>query len=136
MNRRIFGIVIAASVLVSCDDTTDLPDSESLLPGWLDVRLTAAPENSEGLLFEVVGGPVDSVSSQNYTVFSSAPAPEQVRVLLVGELANEVVARVWVPDPSAVGQYRAVLEQAAAGEGFGQQPALDYSLKVEAAAAR
>ena len=136
MNRRIFGIAIAASVLVSCDDTTDLPDSESLLPGWLDVRLTAAPENSEGLLFEVVGGPVDSVSSQNYTVFSSAPAPEQVRVLLVGALANEVVARVWVPDPSAVGQYHAVLEQAAAGEGFGQQPALDYSLKVEAAAGR
>ena len=138
MNRRtvVISVVIAASILASCDDTTAPLSSESFLPGWLDVRLTAAPENSDALLFQIVGGPVDSVSSQNYTVFSNAPAPDQLRVLLVGKLAKDVVARVWVPDPSAVGQYHAVLEQAATGQGFEQQSASGYSLKVEAAARR
>ena len=138
MNRRTVGIsvVIAASMLVSCDDTVAPPRSESLLPGWLDVRLTAAPESLDALLFEVVGGPVDSVSSQNYMVFSNAQAPDQLRFLLIGKLANDVVARVWVPDPSAVGLYNAVLEQAVAGQGFGQQSAAAYSLTVEAAARR
>lgn len=134
MNRRAFGIsvVIAASMLVSCDDAVAPAGSESLLPGWLDVRLTASPEASEALLFQVIGGSVDSVSSLDYMVFSNAQAPDQWRVMLVGKLANEVVARIWVPDPSAVGQYEVVLEQAVAGQGFGQQSASGYSLKVEA----
>ena len=134
MNRRAFGIsvVIVTSMLVSCDDTVAPAGSQSLLPGWLDVRLTASPEGSEALLFQVIGGSVDSVSSLDYTVFSTEQAPDQWRVMLVGELANEVVARIWVPNPSAVGQYEVVLEQAVAGQGFGQRSASTYSLKVEA----
>ena len=138
MNRRAVGIsvVIVSSMLVSCDDTVAPARSESLLQGWLDVRLTASPEGSAALLFQVVGGSVDSVSSLDHLVFSNQQAPHQWRVMLVGGLANEVVARIWVPDPSAVGQYKVVLEQAVAGHGFGQQSASGYSLKVEAPGGR
>ena len=134
MIRRAFGIsvVIAASMLVSCDDTVTPAGSENVLPGWLDVRLTASPEGPEALLFQVIGGSVDSVSSLEHVVFSNQQAPDLWRVMFVGELANEVVARIWVPNPSAVGQYQVVLEQAVAGQGFGQRSASGYSLRVEA----
>ena len=140
MNRRSFGLsmMIVASMLTGCHDneTSLLSLSEVSPPGWLDVRLTGAPGNSEALLFEIVGGPVDSVASASHRVFTNPQAPDQLRVLLVGNLQNNVVAKVWVPNPLAVSRYQIVLEQAAAGQGFQQQSVLNYSLKLEAPARR
>jgi hypothetical protein len=140
MNRRSFGLsmMIVASMLTGCHDneTSLLSLSEVSPPGWLDVRLTGAPGNSEALLFEIVGGPVDSVASASHRVFTNPQTPDQLRVLLVGNLQNNVVARVWVPNPLAVSRYQIVLEQAAAGQGFQQQSVLNYSLKLEAPARR
>jgi len=138
MNPRTVGrsLVIAAFVLASCDDTISTPSSGSLLPGWLNVHLTTASQGSEALLFQIVGGPVDSISSENYTVFANAQASDQVRVLLVGNLTNDVVARIWVPDPSAIARYHLVLEQAASERDFGQQSVSGYSMKLEAATKR
>ena len=140
MNRRSFGLsmMIVASMLTGCHDneTSLLSLSEVSPPGWLDVRLTGAPGNSEALLFEIVGGPVDSVASASHRVFTNPQTPDQLRVLLVGNLQNNVVARVWVPNPLAVSRYQIVLEQAAAGQDFQQQSVSSYSLKLETPARR
>ena len=140
MNRRSFGlsVMIVSSMLTGCNDeeTSLLSFPDISPPGWLDVRLTGAPGNSEALLFEVVGGPVDSVASASHKVFTNPQAPDQLRVLLVGNLQNNVVAKVWVPNPLAVSRYQIVLEQAASGQGFQQQSVLNYSLKLEAPARR
>ena len=138
MNRRSFGlsVMIVASMLTGCHDDDLLSSPDISPPGWLDVRLTGAPGNSEALLFEVVGGPVDSVASASHRVFTNPQAPDQLRVLLVGNLQNNVVAKVWVPNPLAVSRYQIVLEQAASGQGFQQQSVLNYSLKLEAPARR
>ena len=138
MNRSSFGlsVLIVASMLTGCHDD-DLLSSPDISPsGWLDVRLTGAPGNLEALLFEVIGGPVDSVASASHRVFSNSQAPDQLRVLLVGNLHNNVVAKVWVPNPLAVSRYQIVLEQAAAGQDFQQQSVSSYSLKLEAPARR
>ena len=138
MNRRSFGlsVMIVASMLTGCHDDDLLSSPDISPPGWLDVRLTGAPGNSEALLFEVLGGPVDSVASASHRVFTNPQAPDQLRVLLVGNLQNNVVAKVWVPNPLAVSRYQIVLEQAASGQGFQQQSVLNYSLKLEAPARR
>ena len=140
MNRRSFGlsVMIVASMLTGCRDneTSPLSIPDISPPGWLDVRLTGAPGNSEALLFEVLGGPVDSVASASHRVFTNSQAPDQLRVLLVGNLHNNVVAKVWVPNPLAVSRYQIVLEQAAAGQDFQQQSVSSYSLKLEAPARR
>ena len=140
MNRRSFGlsVMIVASMLTGCrdDETSPLSIPDISSPGWLDVRLTGAPGNLEALLFEVVGGPIDSVASASHRVFSNSRAPDQLRVLLFGNLHNNVVAKVWVPNPLAVSRYQIVLEQAAAGQDFQQQSVSSYSLKLEAPARR
>ena len=134
MNRSSFGlsVMIVASMLTGCHDDDLLSSPDISPPGWLDVRLTGAPGNSEALLFEVIGGPIDSVASASHRVFSNSQAPDQLRVLLVGNLHNNVGAKVWVPNPLAVSRYQIVLEQAAAGQDFQQQSASSYSLKLEA----
>ena len=138
MNRRNVGVwvVIATSMLIGCENDVMPLSSEDSVANWLDVRLTGTLEGSSALLFQVVGGPVDSVSSDKYTVFYSEQMSDQLQVLLVGELTNDVVARVWVPDPSLSGQYSAVLEQSATVQGFRQQSVTGYSLNLETAANR
>ena len=49
----------------------------------------------------------------------------------MGDLTNDVVAKVWVPNPSAVDQYEIMLEQAASGQEFQQQSVSTYSLNLE-----
>ena len=140
MNHRSFGlsVMIVASMLAGCngDETAPLSLPDISPPSWLDVRLTGAPGNSEALLFEIVGGPVDSVASENHRVFTSIQAPDPLRVLLVGNLDNDVVAKVWVPNPSAIDRYQIVLEQAASGQEFQQQSVSGYSLNLEVPARR
>ena len=135
MNRCVFGlsVMIVASMLTGCrdDETGVLGVSDISSPGWLDVRLTGATGNSEAFLFEVLGGPVDSVASARHRVFTNSQAPDQLKVLLVGNLHNNVVAKVWVPNPLEVSRYQIVLEQAAAGQDFQQQSVSSYSLQLE-----
>ena len=138
MNQRNVGIwvVIATCMLVGCENDVTLLSSEDSVANSLDVRLTGTLEGSSAQLFQVVGGPVDSVSSDKYRVFYSEQTSDELQVLLVGELTNDVVARVWVPDPSLSGQYSAVLEQSATTEGFKQQSVTGYSLNLETPANR
>ncbi|GEM_PF-1268353 len=141
MNRRAFrtSFMIVVSTLAACDNdeagSLSLPEISP--PGWLDLRLTGDPGNSEALLFEVIGGPADSVASENHRVFTNVQTPERLRVLLVGDLTNDVVAKVWVPNPSELDRYQIVLEQAAAGgQEFQQEPVSTYSLNLEIPARR
>ena len=138
MSRRAVGrsLVIAVFALAGCDDTVSTTSSGNVLPGSLNVHLTTASQGSEALLFQVVGGPIDSISSENYTVFANAQASDQVRVLIVGNLTKEVVARIWVPDPSAIARYHLILEQASSERDFEQRSVSGYSMKLEAAAKR
>ena len=130
--------MIVVSTLAACDNdeagSLSLPEISP--PGWLDVRLTGDPGNSEALLFEVIGVPADSVASENHRVFTNVQTPERLRVLLVGYLTNDVVAKVWVPNPSELDRYQIVLEQAAAGQEIQQEPVSTYSLSLEVPARR
>ena len=131
MTRRTVGIsfVIVASFLAGCEDSV-APPAESPSPGWLALRFSAPHEGADALLFRLTGGPIDSVVSHNHTVFSNGQVRNDWRVLLVGALASGVVARILVPDRSAVGQYSAVIQEAAAQEGFEQRSASGYTLTV------
>jgi hypothetical protein len=128
--------LIATSMLVGCENDVTPLSSEDSVDNWIDIRLSGTLEGSSALLFQVVGGPVDSVSSDRHTVFYTEQTSNELQVLLVGELTNDIVARVWVPDPSLTQQYSAVLEQSATIEGFRQQSVTGYSLDLETAVNR
>jgi hypothetical protein len=132
MNRRSVAIslVIVGSLLASCEDSV-APPAESTGPGWLALQLSTPPQGAQALLLRITGGPIDSIVSQDYTLFSNGAVRSDWRVLLVGNMTGGVVARIWVPDLSAVGQYSAAIEQAAAQEGFEQQAVSGYDLTIE-----
>ena len=64
-------------------------------------------------------------------MFTNAQTPDQLRVLLVGNLSNDVVAKIWVPNPSALDRYQIVLEQVAEGQEYQQKSVSSYSLNLE-----
>mgnify|MGYP006144105097 CR=1 FL=1 len=64
-------------------------------------------------------------------MFTNAQTPDQLRVLLVGNLSNDVVAKIWVPNPSALDRYQIGLEQVAEGQEYQQKSVSSYSLNLE-----
>jgi len=133
MTRRsvVISLVIAGALLAGCEDGLTPPQENlGLHPVWLDLRLSTSNQGTQALLFQLTGGPIDAVESDDYTLHSNGVMSNDWRGLLVGRMADGVVARIRVPDPSAVAQYRAVIQQVVAQEGFEQQPASDYALTI------
>jgi hypothetical protein len=83
------------------------------------------------VLLAVSGGPVDSVTAAGgYQLYGGAgalPAGGVMRVIVRGTLAAGPIARVWVPDVSAVGAYRVTVEQAAARGTYQQRSVSGYA---------
>ena len=135
MTRRSVGIsslVIVGFLLAGCEDSVaPPPENLTLHPAWLDLRLSAPDQGAQAVLFQLTGGPIDSVVSRDHTLYTNEVVRNDWQGLLVGKMADGVVARIWVPDPSTVGQYRAVIRQAVARDGFDRQQASDYALRIE-----
>ncbi|HKG94518.1 MAG TPA: hypothetical protein VKA84_21570 [Gemmatimonadaceae bacterium] len=99
--------------------------------GALSLGLTTPNADDGAVLLAIDGGPVDSVTAVGaYRVYggaAGAPAGTPLRVIVRGTLAAGPVARVWVPDVSAVGAYRVTVEQAAARTTYGQRSVSGYA---------
>ena len=136
MKQMTFALTTAAAILAltSCVDDRDetLGISEANPPLWLDIRLAGAQSQPQALMFEVVGGATDSIVSDQHRVFAETYAQDRTRALLFGDLNNEVLARVWMSNPSSWDEYGIVLEQVALDEDFEQPSAMNYSLQLEA----
>ncbi len=78
------------------------------LPGAFDVVLAGSAAEAGGLLFDVLGGPVDSVAAAGTVVVSAPFTGVNRRVLVVGNQLSGVVARLHVPDVSVQYQARIV----------------------------
>ena len=135
MKQMTFALTTAAAILAltSCVDDRDetLGISEANPPLWLDIRLAGAQSQPQALMFEVVGGATDSIVSDQHRVFAETYAQDRTRALLFGDLNNEVLARVWMSNPSSWDEYRIVLEQVALDEDFEQPSAMNYSLQLK-----
>jgi hypothetical protein len=135
MKQMTFALTTAAAILAltSCVDDRDetLGISEANPPLWLDIRLAGAQSQPQALMFEVVGGATDSMVSDQHRVFAETYAQDRTRALLFGDLNNEVLARVWMSNPSSWDEYRIVLEQVALDEDFEQPSAMNYSLQLK-----
>ena len=123
--RRLPLLLLLAG-LTTCSD-----GAEPAGPGWLNVRVSSPHPDDGGVMFRVQGGPIDSVRAAFPDAFTSRVSASEWRVIVIGNVASAVVARVWVPDLDAVAQYSAVLEQAASGTTYAQRPTADYTLTVE-----
>ncbi len=93
--RRARALALILLAGLGCGETPTAP-----LPGVLDVVLAGPGDEAGALLFEILGGPLDSVVAAR-TVVASAPFTGVTRrVLVVGDDLRGVVARVYVADVS------------------------------------
>src|SRR5262245_53431232 len=124
--RPRFGLVLLL-VLVAChdDDKTVAPTG----PGVLDVILTT-PNNDDGAVLFTVDGAVDSVQGAPYVIFSTTSATD-ARVVVTGNVAGGVVARLYVPDVSTADQYLANLVEVAQRGSFALQPPTSYKIELK-----
>lgn len=100
-------------------------------PGWLNVRLTSPTTDDGGVMFVVRGGSIDSVRSTFPDAFTSRVSATEWKVIVVGNVASTVVARVWVPDLDASAQYSATVEQVASGVTYEQRAVGGYVIGIE-----
>lgn len=122
--HRLLPILLVAG-LATCKGT------EPAGPGWLNVRLTSPTTDDGGVMFVVRGGSIDSVRSTFPDAFTSRVSATEWKVIVVGNVASTVVARVWVPDLDASAQYSATVEQVASGVTYEQRAVGGYAIGIE-----
>ena len=118
----------SATVTVTARDPGGLSATQTLdvtvvgKPGFLQVVLNY-PEPDIGAVVLFVQGPsVDSVRAGSALTAYQAPAPDGVHVFVAGPIPESgTVLRFWTDDVTEVGDYAALVEQAA-GKTYEQRP--------------
>jgi hypothetical protein len=116
--------LILAMLACHDDDKTVEPTG----PGILDVVLTT-PNVDDGAVLLTIDGPVDSVQGTGYVTFATA-SPTGARVVMTGDIADGVIARLYVPDVSASDQYLPQLVEVAQRGTFALRPSTSYRLDL------
>jgi hypothetical protein len=106
--------------------------SESAGPvgATLEVSFATGASDDGAVLFTVSGGPVDSVESPGYRIYTSKTNGGMTRVVVTGELRAGVIARIHIADGRRLGQYSATIDQVAARGSYAQRDPVSYSLIV------
>jgi hypothetical protein len=92
--------------LAGCSNTT------GPVAGVLDVTLSTPRQDDGAVLFLVYGGPVDSIVSVGYPIYSARSA-DTLKAIATGQLAAGVIARLYVPDTRLTFRYAASIGQVA-----------------------
>ena len=124
---RRLGVVFALVMAIfAChdDDKTVAPTG----PGVLDVVLTT-PNADDGAILLTVDGAVDSVQGTPYLIFSAASGTV-ARIVVTGDVAGGVIARLFVPDVGIADQYLAHLDEVAQRGTFALRPTTSYQLDL------
>jgi nucleoside phosphorylase len=105
------------------DDKTVEPTGRSP-----DVVLTT-PNTDDGAVLLTIDGAVDSVQGTAYVTFATA-SPTGARVVMTGNIAGGVIARLYVPDVSAADQYLPQLVEVAQRGTYALRPPTSYQLEL------
>jgi hypothetical protein len=119
------GAAVGLGILASCTEPAGPTE------GTLLITL-ATPDGGDGaMLFTLSGGPVDSVESVGYSIYSARTDNNNtVRVIVTGTLASGPLARVHIPDQRQISGYLAIVNQVAAHTTYQQRDPSGYSLTV------
>jgi hypothetical protein len=122
------GMAVLALVvaILAChdDDKTVAPTG----PGVLDVVLTT-PNADDGAVLLTVDGAVDSVQGTGYVTFATASATG-ARVVVTGDVATGVIARLYVPDVATADQYLPQLVEVAQRGTYALRTPTSYQLEL------
>ncbi len=103
---------------------------EPATPGRLSVRLTTPSSDDGAVLFDVSGGPIDSVVAAGYRLRATGPGTSPRRAVVSGSLASGAVASIWVPDVKLVSSYTAIVRDVAARNTYALRDLQGYRMDV------
>jgi hypothetical protein len=98
-------------VLAACSNNTG-PTA-----GILKVTVASPFQDDGAILLSVYGGPVDSVESVGYPIYSVRVA-DTVKIIVTGQLSSGVLARMHIPDARQASRYNAQIKQGAARQTY------------------
>jgi hypothetical protein len=114
---------VAASLLSGCSNNT------GPVAGVLNVNISSPQPDDGALMLSVYGGPVDSVESVGFPIYSIRTS-DSVKFIVTGSLGSGAVARIHVPDGRQASRYTAKLTQVAARTSYAVGDLAGYSITL------
>jgi hypothetical protein len=114
---------LTAFLLSGCSNNT------GPVAGVLNVNVSSPQRDDGALMLSVHGGPVDSVESVGFPVFSIRTS-ESVKFIVTGSLESGVVARIHIPDGRQASRYTALVSQVAARMSYAVRNPAGYSVTL------
>jgi hypothetical protein len=97
--------------------------------GSLNVNISSPQHDDGALILSVYGGPVDSVESVGFPIYSVRSA-DSVKFIVTGSLGSGTLARVHIPDGRQASRYSAKVSQAAARVSYIPRDPASYSVTL------
>jgi hypothetical protein len=123
--KRLVLILGLAAGLSGCSEPPSATVSTTLA-----VTLSSPFTDDGGLLFTISGGPVDSVETPGYALYSSRTDANTLELIVSGQLISGTIARVHIPNDRLVPQYSVKVLQAAARSSYAQRDPAAYGLTL------
>ena len=98
--------------------------------GTLNVNLSSPHTDDGAVLLTVFGGPVDSIESIGYTVYSAQGSADTVKLIVTGTLPSDAIARIHIPDIRQASRYAGRLLQSAARSTYSQRDPGSYGISL------
>jgi hypothetical protein len=125
MVRRLAAVgCLSAFLLAGCSNNT------GPVAGTLNVNISSPQQDDGALLLSVYGGPIDSVESVGFRIYSIRAA-DSVKVIVTGSLGSGPVARIHIPDGLQAARYSAKISQVAARVSYAPRDPATYSITLQ-----
>jgi len=123
--KRLVHILALAAGLSGCSEPPSATVSTTL------AATLSSPFTDDGaLLFTISGGPVDSVDTPGYALYSSRTDANTLELIVTGQLTSGTIARVHIPNERLVPQYSVKILQAAGRSSYAQRDPAAYGLTL------
>jgi hypothetical protein len=123
--KRLVLLLAMAAGLSNCSG----PPSETVA-ATLAVTLSSPFTDDGALLFTISGGPVDSVETTGYTLYSYRPDGNTMEIIVTGQINSGAIARLYIGNERLTPQYSARVMQAAARSSYTQRDPGAYGLTL------
>ena len=118
-------ICLASLVLMGCSNST------GPAAGSLEMTFSAQQANEGAVLVVVWGGPVDSVESLGYPIYSARLGGDTLKLIVTGQLSSGPLARLHIPDSRQASTYNVRVAQVATRGTFVLKDLAGYAVSLE-----
>jgi hypothetical protein len=116
--------ILSAFLLAGCSNNT------GPVAATLNVNISSPHHDDGALLLSVHGGPVDSVESVGFRVYSIRAA-DSVKFIVTGNLGSGPIARIHIPDSRQTSRYSARISQVAVRVSYALRDPAAYSITLQ-----